>query len=198
MRGCKVHDLSLSRSPFDKANCRGYKQLKGIIQEGQYDVIHTHTPIASALVRVACRRNKDIKVIYTAHGFHFYKGASWLNWLFYYPVEKWLSRYTDVLITINKEDYERAKRSFKAGRIEYVPGVGVDVEKYGSVVVDRKAKRKELGIMSTSKKVICTRNFRRSPGSRRRRKEKLLTTILSTDVASDGQSGNWVIRLERR
>ncbi len=156
MRGCRVHDLSLSRSPFTKANCRGYKQLKKTIQEGQYDVIHTHTPIASALVRVACRRDKDIKVIYTAHGFHFYKGASLLNWLFYYPVEKWLSRYTDVLITINKEDYERAKRSFKAGRIEYVPGVGVDVEKYGSVVVDRKAKRKELGLAEDDFVLVST------------------------------------------
>lgn len=156
MRGCKVYDMSFSRSPFTKANCVGYKQLKRIIQEGQYDVIHTHTPIASALVRVACRRNKDIKVIYTAHGFHFYKGASWLNWLFYYPVEKWLSRYTDVLITINKEDYERAKRSFKAGRIEYVPGVGVDVEKYGSVVVDRKAKRKELGLAEDDFVLVST------------------------------------------
>ena len=156
MRGCKVYDVSFSRSPFDKANYHGYTQLKGIIQKGQYDVIHTHTPIASALVRVACRRNKDIKVIYTAHGFHFYKGASWLNWLFYYPVEKWLSRYTDVLITINKEDYERAKRSFKAGRIEYVPGVGVDVEKYGSVVVDRKAKRKELGLAEDDFVLVST------------------------------------------
>jgi len=98
----------------------------------------------------------DIKVIYTAHGFHFYKGASLLNWLFYYPVEKWLSRYTDVLITINKEDYERAKRSFKAGRIEYVPGVGVDVEKYGSVVVDRKAKRKELGLAEDDFVLVST------------------------------------------
>lgn len=156
MRGCRVHDLSLSRSPFTKANCRGYKQLKKTIQEGQYDVIHTHTPIASALVRVACRRNKDIKVIYTAHGFHFYKGASWLNWLFYYPVEKWLSRYTDVLITINEEDYERAKRSFKAGCVEYVPGVGVDVEKYGSVDIDRKVKRKELELAEDDFVLVST------------------------------------------
>lgn len=144
MHGCQVHNLNLSRSPFDKANYYGYKQLKSIIQEGKYDVIHTHTPIASALVRVACRRNNDIKVIYTAHGFHFYRGAPLLNWFLYYPVEKWLLRHTDILITINKEDYERAKRSFKASGIEYVPGVGVDVYKYGSVVVDRKAKRSEL------------------------------------------------------
>ncbi len=108
------------------------------------------------MVRVACRRNKDIKVIYTAHGFHFYKGASWLNWLLYYPIEKWLSRYTDILITINKEDYERAKKDFKAGRVEYVPGVGVDVEKYSGAVVDPKAKRKELGLAEDEFVLVST------------------------------------------
>ena len=156
MDGCNVHNLSLSRSPFDKANYLGYKQLKTLIQEGRYDVIHTHTPIASVLVRVACRGNNDIKVIYTAHGFHFYKGASWLNWLFYYPVEKWLSRYTDVLITINQEDYERARRSFKTSRIEYVPGVGVDVKKYCSVVVDREVKRNQLGLAEDDFVLVST------------------------------------------
>ncbi|HCS76055.1 MAG TPA: glycosyltransferase family 1 protein, partial [Clostridiales bacterium] len=101
-------------------------------------------------------RRRGTIVVYTAHGFHFYNGAPWLNWLLYYPIEKWLSRYTDVLITINKEDYERAKRSFKAGRIEYVPGVGVDVEKYGSVDIDRKAKRKELELAEDDFVLVST------------------------------------------
>lgn len=110
------------------------------------------------LTRLAARglRKRGTKVLYTAHGFHFYQGAPFLNWLLYYPIEKWLSRYTDVLITINKEDYERAKRSFKAGRIEYVPGVGVDVEKYGSVVIDRKAKRSELGLTEDDFVLVST------------------------------------------
>ena len=83
---------------------------------------------------------------YTAHGFHFFKGAPILNWLIYYPVEKWLARYTDTLITINKEDYERAKSKFKAKRVEYVPGVGIDLKKFNTVKVDRDLKRSQLGL----------------------------------------------------
>ena len=62
------------------------------------------------LARLAAKSLGISPVIYTAHGFHFYKGAPIINWLLYYPVEKWLSRYTDALITINQEDYHRAKK----------------------------------------------------------------------------------------
>ena len=137
------------------ANIKAYYQMKNLIKEQQYKVVHCQSPIGGVITRLATRKT-DVSVIYTAHGFHFYQGAPWLNWLLYYPIEKWLARYTDVLITINKEDYERAKRSFKAGRIEYVPGVGVDVEKYGSVVVDRKAKRKELGLAEDDFVLVST------------------------------------------
>ena len=137
------------------ANIKAYYQMKNLIKEQQYKVVHCQSPIGGVITRLATRKT-DVSVIYTAHGFHFYQGAPWLNWLLYYPIEKWLARYTDVLITINKEDYERAKRSFKAGRIEYVPGVGVDVEKFGSVVVDRKAKRKELGLAEDDFVLVST------------------------------------------
>lgn len=85
-------------------------------------------------------------MFYTAHGFHFFNGAPILNWLAYYPVEKWLARYTDTLITINKEDYERAKSNFKAKRVEYIPGVGIDVEKFNTMEIDRVLKHSQLGV----------------------------------------------------
>ena len=88
--GCKVHNLTFRRKPFCKDNYRAYKKLKQIIILEKYDMIHTHTPIASACVRIACRKIRDIRVIYTAHGFHFYKGAPLINWLIYYPVENCL------------------------------------------------------------------------------------------------------------
>lgn len=91
-------------------------------------------------------RKKGTKVFYTAHGFHFYKGAPLKNWLLYYPVEKFCSRFTDVLITINREDYALAQRKMKAKRVEYVPGVGVDLHKFGTSTVDKAAKRAELGV----------------------------------------------------
>ncbi|GAA0176817.1 glycosyltransferase family 4 protein [Clostridium sediminicola] len=144
-RGCKVFNIEFQRSPFKKENYSAYKKLKKLIQDEKYDLVHTHTPVASVCVRLTCRKMKNIKVFYTAHGFHFFKGAPKKNWLIYYPIEKWLARYTDVLITINKEDYKRA-RKFKAKKVVYVPGVGIDVTNFSTSSVDRWKKRIELGI----------------------------------------------------
>ncbi len=127
-----------------KNNIVAYKQVLNLMKQNKYEFAHCHSPIGGVIGRLVGKATKT-KVIYTAHGFHFFKGASLVNWLIYYPIEKWLSRYTDVLITINKEDYERAK-GFKAKRVEYVPGVGIDVDKYNIVEVDRKLKRKELNL----------------------------------------------------
>lgn len=127
-----------------KGHIKSYKQVQKLANEN-FDLIHCHSPICAAITRYVFRREPG-KIIYTAHGFHFYKGAPLQNWLLYYPIEKWLSRYTDILITINKEDYKRAKEKFHPKRTEYVPGVGIDVEKIQAVQVDRESKRRELGI----------------------------------------------------
>ena len=146
--GCKTFDLSCSRSPFDKGNIRAIGEVKRILSENHYDIVHCHTPIAAAITRMAARkaRKGGTEVIYTAHGFHFYKGAPLKNWLIYYPVEKLCAHFTDILITINKEDYVLAKRKLKAKQIEYVPGVGIDTGKFSACVIDKAEKRKELGI----------------------------------------------------
>ena len=143
------YDIPFERNPFKLENLKAYKELKKVIDNGRYDIIHCHTPVGAMLTRLAAKqaRKNGTKVFYTAHGFHFYKGAPAINWVLYYPVEKWLSRYTDVLITINKEDYERAK-AFKAGRVCYVPGVGIDLKKFNVDYVDKEQKRKEIGVDS--------------------------------------------------
>jgi len=143
----RFHDLPFERSPIRKNNLQVYKDLKNIIDTEQYEIIHCHTPMGGAIGRLAARstREKGTKVIYTAHGFHFFKGAPLVNWLAYYTAERWLSRYTDVLITINKEDYESAKK-FKADRIEYVPGVGIDTDKFKNNEVNKIEKRKSIGV----------------------------------------------------
>jgi glycosyltransferase involved in cell wall biosynthesis len=146
--GCKVNVICFARNPLKLQNFKAYKELKKLIKEENYDLVHTHTPTASMLVRLACRqfRRRGLKVFYTAHGFHFFKGAPLLNWVIYYPIEKCLSRYTDVLITINKEDYARSKNKFHAKNVEYIPGVGIDVEKFVNTVGERDAKRGELAV----------------------------------------------------
>lgn len=148
-KGITVHHLPIVRhTGLNKSNMRAYKMLKDIIIKNKYSLIHCHTALGSVLTRLAARRKRKngTKVISTAHGFLFFKGAPLKNWLLYYPIERLLARYTDVLITINKEDYNRAKKSFKAGKVEYIPGVGIDAGKFSEVVVDKSAKRRELGI----------------------------------------------------
>lgn len=129
-------------------NLSAYKQVSEIVKNNRYDLVHCHSPIGGLVTRLACRkvRKQGTKVIYTAHGFHFYKGAPLKNWMLYYPVEKLCSYFTDVLITINHEDYNLAKKKMKAKQVEYVPGVGIDLTKFGKNTFDKSAKRKELGI----------------------------------------------------
>lgn len=129
-------------------NALAYKQVKQLLDGDTYDIIHCHSPIGGLITRLAARkaRKKGAKVFYTAHGFHFYQGAPKKNWLLYYPVEKVCSYFTDVLITINQEDYALAQKKMKAKKVEYVPGIGIDLNRFVSVVVDKVNKRKELGV----------------------------------------------------
>ena len=146
---CDQHfDIDFARSPFSKQNFAAYKQLRQIIQANHYDIIHCHTPVAGVLTRLAARNSKNTTVIYTAHGFHFYQGAPLLNWLLYYPVERLCARLTDKLITINQEDYHRANNWHLRdnGKVYYVPGVGVDIEKIKNIKINKIGKKQELGI----------------------------------------------------
>lgn len=146
--GCRIYSLPCSRTPFAVGNIKTIQKIKRLVEKKKYDIVHCHTPIASVCTRIACRRvrKKGTKVFYTAHGFHFYTGAPLKNWLIYYPAEWICSWLTDVLITINREDYKRAKQDMHARRIVYVPGVGVDTKKFSPSPDGRKKIRNELGV----------------------------------------------------
>lgn len=146
----KDFNVCFNRSVFHRDNIKAYSQLKKVINEGNYDIIHCHTPIGAALTRLVARkaRKKGTKVIYTAHGFAFWKGAPKKDWLIYYNAEKFLSRYTDILVLINEEDYNTAvTHKFRAGKIYKIDGVGVNTDRFmPSLPFEKKAKRKNLGI----------------------------------------------------
>ncbi|MGN1123071.1 MAG: glycosyltransferase family 4 protein [Eubacterium sp.] len=142
-------EVPFSRSPYSLDNVKAYKELKKILEKNDYDAVHCHTPMGAVVTRLAARslRKKGLKVIYTAHGFHFYKGASRFNWKFFYPVEKYLSKFTDCLITINQEDYNLAReKGFEAKRIIHVSGVGVDLSEFSPKTNEQKLSlRQEYG-----------------------------------------------------
>lgn len=154
------HDIDFDRSPLSSKNIAAYKALKKLIDEGEYDVIHCNTPVVGILSRLAARRARKngTKVIYTAHGFHFYTGASKLNWLVFYPIEKVCgSLFTDCLITIGDEDEARAKRLKLCKTVKRIHGVGVNAEKFTDT--DEKTKqelRAEYGYTADDVLCLCT------------------------------------------
>lgn len=147
--GIKIHQIDFHRLPYHPQNRKAYAQLKTLVQKEHYNVIHCNTPIGGVLGRIIAKQCKVGRVIYQPHGFHFYKGASWKNWLLYYPAEKLLAHYTDALITINQEDFKLAKAKMKlrnCGKVYFVPGVGIDMVQYSTDRSSSAIKRKELGI----------------------------------------------------
>ncbi|MCR4831071.1 MAG: glycosyltransferase family 4 protein [Pseudobutyrivibrio sp.] len=147
--GCRVIETASLRKIFNVFELsKAYRQLKREIETNRYAIVHTQSPIGGVICRLACRKARKLygtKVIYAAHGFHFFKGASKKNWLVFYNVEKYCSKFTDLLITINKEDYENAK-SFNAKEVVYVPGAGVDTNKFVASAGAREKIREELEI----------------------------------------------------
>lgn len=143
--GITIYQIDFSRNVLNfKSNIDAYKQLKKIIDNNNYDFIHSHSPIGGAISRIISGK-KNIQAIYTAHGFHFYKNAPLLNWLIYYPIEWLLSRYTTVLITINNEDFMRATK-MNASEVILCPGIGLNTENFERNLVARVKKREELNI----------------------------------------------------
>ena len=130
--GVVCWDIPFVRSPVNPKNFTAYRKLQTLLTQERFDLIHVHTPMAAWLGRLAARRTRQGPVLYTSHGFHFYKGAPLPYWLFYYPAERLASRWTDGLIVMNGEDFARAKRmGFKEGKnLFFVHGVGVDLARF--------------------------------------------------------------------
>lgn len=131
-KGVVCHDVSIERSPLQVKNWAALRVLTESFVIERFALVHVHTPVASILGRIAAARAGVPTTLYTAHGFHFFKGAPLLNWMLYYPLERWMARLTDVLITINREDYVRAQKFSVRQKVIYVSGVGLDLEVYGN------------------------------------------------------------------
>lgn len=143
--GVIKHHIPFQRSPFSIDNVKVYSILLNLMKKEKFDLVHCHTPVGGLLGRLAASKTRVPQVLYTAHGFHFFKGAPKKNWLLYYPVEKYLSKKTDILVTINNEDYCLAKSKFFTKEIKRIHGVGIDLSRFGSSIEDRDRKRGELG-----------------------------------------------------
>lgn len=146
------HQVDFYRSPFSIIkHIKAYKQLKRIMVEHKFDIVHCHTPVGGIIGRFAAKKTGVDYVVYTAHGFHFYKGAPLLNWILFYPIERIFAHFTDTLITINQEDFNRAKKFHlrRRGNIKYIPGVGIE-SNLNEIEINKEKKCLELGIASNT------------------------------------------------
>jgi glycosyltransferase EpsD len=154
----EIFDVAFDRSPLSRKNIAAYKELKNIIDKENYDIIHCNTPVGGVITRLAARnsRKKGTRVIYTAHGFHFYKGAPLINWIIYYPIEKYMARFTNDLITITNEDYIFAKKKKFKTVVHHVNGVGVNSNKYKKLKQEDILKLRQVkGYSKDDKIILC-------------------------------------------
>ena len=142
------HHIDMVRNPLSPKNINAYRQMLDMIQEEEFDVIHCNTPIGGVLGRLCGKKGKVPKIIYTAHGFHFYEGAPLANRTFFKWAEMWMAHYTDAIITINEEDYKAAQKFNlrNGGNVYCIPGVGIDTKDYRIEGIDREKLRNELGL----------------------------------------------------
>lgn len=177
-RGCQVHaaassaegrredvekagvtcwEIPFARSPYSPANIQAFHQLRTLLKKHYFDLIHVHTPVAAFLGRYLAKTTEQGPVLYTAHGFHFYRGAPRRNWLIYYTAEHIAARWTDGLIVMNGEDLENAQRlGFKPGEnLFYLHGVGVNLQQYSALSSDGSGIRAALGIEPDEVVVTC-------------------------------------------
>ena len=151
----KIYNIPFSRSPWSLQNIKSYFQIKRLIESEKYDIVHCNTPVAGIITRLVSRKFKKngMRVIYTAHGFHFYKGAFIKNWIVYYPIEKVFSRFTDVLITINDEDYSLANEKFHCP-VARIHGTGVDSNRYHVVDLNERNIKRAKYCFNLNQKLI--------------------------------------------
>lgn len=144
------HQIDFARSPYSKQTMIAYRQLKKLMKENSFNLVHCHTPMGGVIGRLAAKTTHTKPLIYSAHGFHFYKGAPIQNFLVYRTIEKYLAKYTDALITTNSEDFEAAQK-FKmnqGGQVYFIPGVGIDVENVQNLPVNIDKLRNDLHIFN--------------------------------------------------
>ena len=146
-RGVKIFEVPFSRNPLGIGNIKAFMKLEELQRINDYDIVHVHTPIAAIYGRLLKLSFPSLRTIYTAHGYHFLKGGSKLGWILYYPIEKIMAKFTDVIININKEDYEITKERLKPKKCYLLNGVGLDLREYKKLSSKEiQEKRKEFGL----------------------------------------------------
>lgn len=182
--GYTMHEIPFKRSPVNLANIKGYKKLKEIQKQEKFDLVYCQQPVGGLMGRFVGKKFK-IPVIYTAHGFHFFNGCPFKNKVIFKTVEKWLSKYTDILVTINEEDYQAALK-MKAKKVFKINGIGMDFAKYEHTTETKQEIRNSLNIKDDEFVIVTVAEF-----IKRKNYETMLKTV--AELKSRGDKVRYLI-----
>lgn len=196
----KKINIEFDRSPFSLRNIINYRKLSQLMKTEKYKLIDCHNAVTGFYSRLAASRNDIDKVMYTAHGFQFFKGGKLLDWMLYYPIERALSYLTDEIVVINKEDFILAENKLHAKKIDFIPGVGIDFDEYNFHNINIEAKKKELGIPLDSFVVLSVGEL-----SKRKNHEVIIKALSKIDksdiyyiIAGQGTQYNHLKELSKK
>ncbi len=178
--GAKKINLNMTRNPFSIKNCKAIWKLTKNLKQNKYKLIHTHTPVGSVVTRLAHKFSRtNAKLIYTCHGFHFYKGCPFYYWIIFYPIERYLMKYTDLLLVMNKEDYNFTQKHFKNVKVKYINGVGFNKERISEKTAQAEVENtyKKYGLNKEDFIVIYIAEY-----SKRKRQIQLIEELAKTDI----------------
>ena len=145
-----------SNKPISMASWRAWRQLRELINNNSFRMVHSHTPIVGVLSRLLCakKRKSGTKVVYTTHGFYFHKKSGKKSWIIYFTIERYMSKFTDIIITINMEDFKNAKRMY-CSDVRRINGVGVDISRFTNIVIDKELYRKTIGVNKNDTMILA-------------------------------------------
>lgn len=193
----RLWEVQWSRNPLNPQNfVTAPRQINVAMQQGNYDIVHVHTPVAAFVTRYALKKYRKrgvTKVIYTAHGFHFHSGGKALKNSAFLGLEKIAGNWTDYLVTINREDEVAAKHYglINSEKVRYMPGIGVDLDYYSSnnaYETEVKKVRQELGLGEDTKLLLSVAEFipRKHPQDILRALHKINRSDVCLAFAGDG------------
>lgn len=156
-RGFNMINLDMKRKPINLTNLKAYNFLKKLHKKNHYDLIYCQQPTGGLLGRFIGKKF-HIPVVYTAHGFFFFKGNNPLKNFVFKTAERYMAKFTDVLMVMNDEDFEACK-GWKAKKKYLIHGIGLDLNKYSKVQVNSVELKKELGICDGEKVILSVSEF---------------------------------------
>ena len=139
--------------PFEKnmtspANFRAQALLRRLMHAQRYDLVCVHTSLAAFFTRRAAAALRPRPVLVNmAHGYLFDDRTPALKRTILLAAERMTAPQTDLLLTMNRWDYDTAQAYHLGKRIVNIPGVGVDFDRLAPLSpAERAAGRKQLGL----------------------------------------------------